>query len=51
MFTLRIHSGGGTVLDFMGGLTEAEAVEIGDYYGWRWIDENGFCWDMDFDEE
>lgn len=51
MYKLRIHSGGGTVYDFMCGLTEEEAIEIGNGYGWSFTDENGFCWDMDYDEE
>ncbi len=51
MFKLRIHSGHGTIYDFMCGLTEEEAIEIGDSYGWHFTDENGFCWDMDYDDD
>lgn len=51
MFALYIHSGGGTTYEFMGGLTEEEAIEIGNKNGWRWIDENCFEWSMTYDEQ
>ena len=51
MYKLRIHSGGGTTYDFMCGLTEEEAIGIGNSYKWRFLDENEFCWDMDYDED
>ncbi len=40
-----------TKRDFESALYEDEAEEIVDYYGGRWIDENGFEWDMYVEED
>lgn len=37
--------------DFIGGLTETEAIELCQHYGWEWQDENEFVWDMDYVED
>ena len=44
-----MKSWGGTKRDFMGGLTEREAVEICEGYGWHFAD--GYDWDLDIEEE
>ena len=31
--------------------TEAEAESFCREYGWEWVDENEFVWDMDYEEE
>lgn len=28
---------------------EAEAEDFCRAYGWEWVDENGFVWDMDYE--
>lgn len=30
--------------------TEAEAESFCREYGWEWVDENEFVWDMDYEE-
>lgn len=50
LFKVVIQSGA-TKRDFESALYEDEAEEIVDYYGGRWIDENGFEWDMYVEED
>lgn len=50
LFKVVIQSGA-TKRDFESDLYENEAEEIVDYYGGRWIDENGFEWDMYVEED
>ena len=37
--------------DYLYGLTEQEAIMICENHGWEFVDENEFCWDMDYVEE
>lgn len=38
--------------EFMGGLLEQEAMEIGDSLGWQWSEETGgFVWDLEIEED
>ena len=46
LFKVVIQSGA-TKRDFESALYEDEAEEIVDYYGGRWIDENGFEWNRE----
>lgn len=46
-----VISSGATKRNFESALYEDEAEEIVDYYGGRWIDENGFEWDMYVEED
>lgn len=50
LFKVVIQSGA-TKRDFESALYEDEAEGIIDYYGGRWIDENGFEWDMYVEED
>jgi hypothetical protein len=50
LFKVVIQSGA-TKRDFESALYEDEAEEIVDYYGGRWIDENGFEWNMYVEED
>lgn len=50
LYKVVIQSGA-TKRDFESALYEDEAEEIVDYYGGRWIDENGFEWDMYVEED
>lgn len=46
-----VISSGATKRNFESALYEDEAEEIVDYYGGRWIDENGFEWNMYIEED
>lgn len=37
--------------DFMSGLSFKEAEELCEEYDWVWVDENGFAWDMEIDDD
>ena len=50
LFKVVIQSGA-TKRNFESALYEDEAEEIVDYYGGRWIDENGFEWNMYVEED
>lgn len=50
MFTVYIKSAGGTKKYFTEFETEAEAESFCREYGWEWVDENEFVWDMDYEE-
>lgn len=50
MFKIQI-SCGWIRHDWLSGLTEGEAIEICEENNWQWIDENNFCWDMDYVDE
>lgn len=50
MFTVYIKSAGGTKKHFTEFETEAEAESFCREYGWEWVDENEFVWDMDYEE-
>ncbi len=49
MFTVYIKSAG-TKKYFTEFETEAEAESFCREYGWEWVDENEFVWDMDYEE-
>lgn len=51
MFTVYLKSAGGTKKYFTEFETEAEAESFCREYGWEWVDENEFVWDMDYEEE
>ena len=48
MFTVYIKSAG-TKKYFTEFETEAEAESFCREYGWEWVDENEFVWDMDYE--
>lgn len=50
MFEVFIKSAGGIKRHFIEFETAAEAESFCREYGWEWIDENGFVWDMDYEE-
>ena len=50
MFTVSLKSAGGTKKYFTEFETEAEAESLCREYGWEWVDENEFVWDMDYEE-
>lgn len=50
MFTVYLKSAGGTKKYFTEFETEAEAESFCREYGWEWVDENEFVWDMDYEE-
>lgn len=37
--------------DYVGGLTEREAIDICEEYNWEYMDENGFVWSLDYVED
>ena len=49
MFTVYLKSAGGTKKYFTEFETEAEESFCREY-GWEWVDENEFVWDMDYEE-
>lgn len=49
-FVITISSGGGTVQDFTTCRTRKEAEQICENYGWGWVDDNQFEWNMDIEE-
>lgn len=51
MFTVYLKSAGGTKKYFTEFETEAEAESFCREYGWEWVDENEFVWDMDYEED
>ena len=50
-FKIQMISAGGVRHDLYCGLTEEEAIEICQEYGWEFCDENRFVWDLDYVEE
>ena len=50
MFTVFIGSAGGTKLYLASFYTELEAASFCNDYNWEYKDENGFVWDMDYEE-
>lgn len=46
----QLKSAGGTKKYFTEFETEAEAESFCREYGWEWVDENEFVWDMDYEE-
>lgn len=50
MFTVYLKSAGGTKKYFTEFETEAEAESFCREYGWEYVDENEFVWDMDYEE-
>lgn len=50
-YTLYIVSDGGTKLPFLSNVLYNMAFEEAEYYNWRWIDENGFEWRMEIEED
>ena len=50
LFTVYLKSAGGTKKYFTEFETEAEAESFCREYGWEWVDENEFVWDMDYEE-
>lgn len=50
MFTVYLKSAGGIKKYFTEFETEAEAESFCREYGWEWVDENEFVWDMDYEE-
>lgn len=50
MFTVYLKSAGCTKKYFTEFETEAEAESFCREYGWEWVDENEFVWDMDYEE-
>lgn len=51
MITIWMYSGGGTKREFMTCETKYEACEFCSIYGWKYVDENGFEWELDYDAE
>lgn len=45
-WTVFMQSEGGTIYDFASGLTEKEALELCVQYDWKFMDENGFVWEL-----
>lgn len=50
MYTIQLSTGW-IRKDYVTGLTEQEAIDFCDENGWKFRDENGFVWDMDYIEE
>lgn len=50
MYKIQLSSGWST-RDYVTGLTEAEAIEICEDNGWRFLDENCFEWSMSYVED
>ena len=50
MFTVFIESAGGTKRYLAGFYTELEAELFCNDHNWEYKDENGFVWDMDYEE-
>ena len=51
MFIVYVKSMGGVKKYLTEFKTEAEAESFCREYGWEWVDENEFVWDMDYEEE
>ena len=49
-YVITMSSGGGTVRDFMTLPTKEEAEEICEGFGWVFMDENEFEWELEIDE-
>lgn len=49
-YVITMSSGGGTVRDFMTLPSFQEAFEICEGYGWAFMDENEFEWELEIDE-
>ena len=50
-FKIQMVSLGGTRRDMYTGLTEEEAIEICESYGWEVDPEGGYVWDLDIVED
>lgn len=50
LFKIQL-SCGWTHMDYVSGMTEQEAIDFCEQSGWKFIDENGFEWDMDYVED
>lgn len=50
MFNVYLKSMGGVRKPFCSFETEAEAEDFCREFGWCWEDENGFVWDMSYEE-
>lgn len=50
MFKVQIRSGK-VCHDFAFDFTEQEAIDFCESYGWEYMDENCFVWDMDYEEQ
>ena len=37
--------------DFLGSLSWGEAQNLCESYNWEWMDENGFVWELEIEEE
>lgn len=49
-FKIILKSPGGVRKEFTSFATEEEAESFCKENDWEWIDENGFMWDMDYEE-
>lgn len=45
-YTIKMSSGGGTIRDFATLHTFQEAIDLGNSCGWKFMDENGFVWEL-----
>lgn len=50
-YTVYIVSGGGVKYSLIWFETEEEAEEFCDQNNWEWMDENGFVWYLEIEEE
>ena len=51
MYKIVMSSWGGTKHDFAVGLSEKEAVELCDSYGWEYSEDGGYVWDLEIEED
>lgn len=51
MYKIMMTSGGGTRRVFTSGLTYYEALDLCDQLDYEWVDENGFAWTLEIEEE
>lgn len=51
MYKIMMISGGGTRRVFTSGLTCYEALDLCDQLNYEWVDENGFAWTLEIEEE
>ena len=51
LYRITMSSGHGTVKEYMGGLWREDAEAICNEYNWHWVDENGFEWELDIEED
>lgn len=50
-FKIVMTSWGGTRRDMFTGLSEKDAVEICEGYGWEVAPDGGYVWDLEIEEE